>query len=838
MIDPSATSRYVLVKSLGKAGHDVVTANDSQGGFEQLKKESGEARCEAVVLRWPPDRAGLSPNAQELLETATRRARAVVVLSAPDRADLPEWSRRHRSVRIIRPDDYPQAGQLIATMLSDSAVNHDAPADTPLVQVGAGTRVLLVDDSPSSRTAYRRLLEREGYEVETAFGVSDGLAKAKKGGIDIAIIDYFMPEGNGDELCRMLRDDPDTRNITSTILTSTYLENVITACLEAGAVECMFKDEAQQLFLSRVAAMSRMVGIRKQVDAEHQRMVGILDSVAEGVYGVDREGRITFMNRPARAILAFGPGMESPDGREAHEVFHYANAEGERVPKKSDELHQAYLSGAELTDRESVFFNRYHGSVPVQYSVRPLRVTGKLVGSVVAFRDITDRLTAEQQRWRANHDSTTSAFNSAHLDEKLSEEMHRLRRSQGCSALLHVDIDHFALLVEMVGEDKVDELLAQIARRLAARLRDADLLARTGQDEFDLLLRDVSVDNIYPSVDRFRHALEATPIELDGHRVEVRASAGVAILDRDSTNLVDLKEEAARACRTAKQRGRNLTHVYLGDRRSTRVRRFEAEWLANLRRALVEDRFVLYLQAIASIEGLDLSGVSETDAEEGIGLRPARCEVAVRLLGADGAGIPPEAFIATAEQTSLIQELDAWALEQVLILLKTAREEGRPRPMALNLSINTLTDPQSLERVVALIGRIPPHGDDLAIELDELDLLEERENLLAVLRRLRALGCLIVLDAFGLDPESLTRLRDLPVNAVKLSGAFVGNITRSSADRELVASMLHRAKDRHLITMADHVDNLETLRLLQECGVRYVQGRIVGEPGPVDQCQM
>ncbi len=127
----------------------------------------------------------------------------------------------------------------------------------------------------------------------------EAMIKAKHAQYDIAIIDYFMPHENGDVLCRRLREDPQTANITTAVITGTYLEDLIKDTLAAGAVECMFKNEANELFLARVAAMARTVRINQSIESEHTRLASILGSVGEGVYGVTQQGEITFMNPAA-----------------------------------------------------------------------------------------------------------------------------------------------------------------------------------------------------------------------------------------------------------------------------------------------------------------------------------------------------------------------------------------------------------------------------------------------------------------------------------------------------------------------------------------------------------
>jgi DNA-binding response OmpR family regulator len=153
------------------------------------------------------------------------------------------------------------------------------------------------------RLAYQHLLERNGFQVSTAGSIGEADAMAAQMKYDLVIVDYYLPDGNGDELCRRLSSKPGAPGLA--IITGTYREDVIKRCLEAGATECMFKNEAKELFLARVRTLSRQIQMQKSVEADRRRLDGILGSVGDGVYGVDGNGVITFINPTALRLLGY-----------------------------------------------------------------------------------------------------------------------------------------------------------------------------------------------------------------------------------------------------------------------------------------------------------------------------------------------------------------------------------------------------------------------------------------------------------------------------------------------------------------------------------------------------
>nr|MBP7622809.1 response regulator [Xanthomonadales bacterium] len=304
------------------------------------------------------------------------------------------WSNFSRIPTVIGqllPQAAPVAARSIdsASPQLESAISLPAPtvdlaaigaSPTPLAPVDKlGIRVLFVDDSASIRLAYKQLLDRNGYDCDTAGTITEAFNKAAAGHYDLFIVDYFLPDGNGDELCRRLKALPATANGTIAIITGTYREDVIKRCLEAGAVECTFKNEAKELFLARMGGLARQIRLQKNAGSERQRLDGILGSVGDGVFGVDARGVINFVNPTALRML--GHDDESALlGMNAQHAIHHSDEQGRALRDEDSPLLQVYRSGESVARIETVFWNVEREAVPVECSVLPLEFGGRREG--------------------------------------------------------------------------------------------------------------------------------------------------------------------------------------------------------------------------------------------------------------------------------------------------------------------------------------------------------------------------------------------------------------------------------------------------------------------------
>lgn len=431
------------------------------------------------------------------------------------------------------------------------------------MNVSDAIRILLVDDSRTARDYYANLFKKNGYQTRVACGVDDALQMLNEVRFDIAIIDYFMPVANGDVLCRAMRKDARNNHIPTAILTASYSDEVIRVSLEAGATDCLFKEEPVELLLARLAAMVHSVKVRKTVDIERRHLAGILSTLSEGVYGVDVDSRITFMNPAGLKILGYQSEVELI-GLNPHTAFHYAQAEGRPNPAETCYLHQAYELGDALPNWESIFWTREGKQIWVECSVAPIFDGQQRRGSVVAFRDITMlREHLENLHWQAYHDSLTRLPNRRHFMDALVREFYRLKRSDEVTGVMYIDLDKFKKVNDVAGHAAGDRLLMDVSELLLQRLRGADVLARLGGDEFGIILQNVSKQSVLSLAEKFRGKIAEYAFVYGGQRFDINASVGVALMDRNSNSPDEVLSQADTASYVAKRQGGVAARLYV-----------------------------------------------------------------------------------------------------------------------------------------------------------------------------------------------------------------------------------------------------------------------------------
>ena len=827
VIESSPTRQHVLRRVLAARFPNIIPHRTPAAALEMTGHWHGAARPSAILLAFEQSSP---PRADELLALLCQSEfsdLAVVLLVHNAEPALVSWvSQRTRSA-ILLWEDFTDSAHCLERLLAPPL----AEVETSVPE-NESIRVLFVDDSRTVRASYTRLLAEQGYAVEVATHAQEALALAQSKSFDIAIIDYFMPGENGDVLCRRLRADPRTAGLSIAILTGTYLDAVIQDSLKAGAVECMFKNEAQELFVARLAAMSRAVRNRKSVEAERSRLAGILASVGDGVYGVNRAGQITFVNPAVRRILGY-PENALLIGQAAHQLFHYANEGGHANPDDVCLLQKAYAAGNELHSWETVFWTHVGTAVPVECTVYPLRIDGQPEGSVVAFRDVSERRALQQELlWQANHDPLTRLHNRRYFEAHLDEEVTRCRRG-GSSALLYLDLDRFKYINDIAGHAAGDQLLVEISERMRARLRDTDLLARLGGDEFAIILRNAAGDNVLSTAESFREILEHYTFIHGGSQYRIYGSIGVALIGADTQSAGEVLANADIACHVAKNKGRNQTHVYEPGGEAKLVMNVDLGWSARLQEALKSDRFVLHYQPIVPLRGLDAASLPDEGClfaadrlvEDGV----LHSEALVRLTG-DTGEIQPNAFLPTAERFGLMPQIDLWVFRHVILQLAELQGLGTRACISVNLSGNTLDDNRFVPEVIDLLARHKVNPGSIIFEITETNAIANIEAAQRLIGELREHGCRFALDDFGSGFSSFHHLKHLPVDCVKIDGQFVRGMVQNPADRAIVMSINDIAHSLGKHTVAEFVENREILELLIECGVDYAQGNYISPP--------
>lgn len=684
-------------------------------------------------------------------------------------------------------------------------------------------RILFVDDSQSVCQAYSDMLERAGYAVDVAASIAEADKRVAEKNYDLVVVDYFLPDGSGDELCKRLSEREDPPILA--VITGSYREDIIRRCLLAGASECMFKNEARELFLARIRTLARTVEMRRSAEIEREQLDGILGSVGDGVFGVDGDGRISFVNPTGLRLLGYG------DDNDLIGLLAQAAIHPQESPRSSP-LSRAYSDGVPVHHIETMFRRRDGSGVPVEYTVLPLAANRATSGAVVVFRDIAERRTAERLRWELSHDPLTGLPNARHLRQRLINELARLRDRGGYSALIHIEVDRD----DDDSPPRGDELLRTVAHALAHRLREGDVLARGDGDSFLLLLAQVQVDNIEVLVESFQRLLAGREYSVGDTRHRVHARIGAELLSPRTTTADEALE---RACAATRAHAETPLEASVDTKSSTVASAATKATVVSapserLRLALEQARFVILVQPVVAAGSLPQPPAK---VSESIGWQLGRNTesplfvVQLRMVGKDGQLILPRAFIPLAERVGMVQRIDLWAVNSLLLQLANAQNRHTALGLIIRLSPVTLADPESLESIEKSIVSTGVPADRLIFEIRDNPELANLPAALHFITRLHAIGCRFVLNGADTETGLMPHLRAqrLPGDYLRIDRSVVQRVAEQAQARETVASIAQLAHSLDMRVIAGEVDDDLSMQALREAGVDYVQGKRLGE---------
>lgn len=469
-----------------------------------------------------------------------------------------------------------------------------------------------------------------------------------------------------------------------------------------------------------------------------------------------------------------------------------------------------------LPSRREITYRHARGQTrPALMSLTPVRdATQHLCHHVIVLVDLAMFGADGRPAVRHRHfDALTGLPNPQLLTELLHEAVQRARQRGGRLAVCSLDIDHFKGVNDRLGQDHGDLLLATFAYRLRHRLHGDDILARVGGDEFVLLLHhDSDAEALHALLEAIRE-----PLPLGGQTLQLTASLGVTRFPDDDVAGDILLRHATQAMYRAKQRGRNTFHVF--DPNRDRALQVRQERRDRFSRAVTDRELRLHYQP-------------QVDMSRG---RVIGLEALVRWQHPQEGLLSPGQFLPTIEGTPLEATLGEWVLDQALTQLAAWQAEGLDLPVHVNISPAHLLDDAFVERLAGLLARharVPPGR--LKLEVLETAAMHDTAAARQVMARCRALGIEFALDDFGTGFSSLTNLRRLPVDLIKIDKSFVQAMLDDADDRAIVESVIYMARRFERPLLAEGVETLEHARTLVALGCSLAQGFGIARPMPAE----
>ncbi len=385
------------------------------------------------------------------------------------------------------------------------------------------------------------------------------------------------------------------------------------------------------------------------------------------------------------------------------------------------------------------------------------------------------------------------------------------------ACVLHIDIDQLHLINERFGFDKGDQLIVHLAHTLKPPLLPADAVAaRIAGDQFAIYLPRKSPEVAREIAESLAGAAHAAARSVFDGAADATLSVGIAELQNGAEGIARALALAELACKTAKDHGRNRVEIYLsGD--NTMTRRFgDIAIVGRLREALKNDGFALYAQRIASLKHNVSDGY----------------EVLLRVLEPDGSVTSPAPYVSAAQRYQLLNQLDDWVVRRAF--QQASRFRGTLLQNRIGLSLNvsgpSLMDAGFWERIEKLLGESHMAPGLITFEITENVALTNLAQANALISRLKGRGCKFALDDFGVGVNSLSYLKSLPVNRVKIDGSFIRDILTNPRSEATVRAIVNLAREMRIETVAEYVESEAILKRVRLLGIDFAQGYAISEP--------
>lgn len=678
--------------------------------------------------------------------------------------------------------------------------------------------VLLIDANPEDEQLVRgELAELRGssFDIEVAHTLADGLARIKRGRLDVILIDLNLPDSLG--ITTFLRLQPKAASHPVIVLVNQCDEDLGIESVERGALDYLIKQQVVGNLLGKALRYAtERTHTLLALKASETRYRELYENVVAGVFQTTPDGHFMAANPALVKLLGYDSEDELLELNIARDLYMYA--------EDRENWMRNMAAAGEIRNAELVLRRKDGNRIVVLENSRAVRnEQGRTLYYEGTLTDITEAHELSRQlSYEASHDALTGLINRREFESRLQSALDASTASGAVHALCYLDLDDFKIINDSCGHVAGDELLRQLAQTLQARVRSNDTLARLGGDEFGVLLHNCSLEDATAVASGLLKAIEQHQFVWGSSTFSVGASIGVVPVSGAFRRITQLLQAADAACYAAKDQGRSRIHVYQETDDIAARRHGEMQWVSRVKDALAENRFYLDAQPIVPVSG------------NGAGLR--NYELLLRMRDESGRVVPPGAFLPAAERYNLSQHLDRWVIGTAIDWLSTNRARAeRIARIFVNLSGDSLADPQLLDFIRAQLRdrHVSPHK--IGFEITETAAIGNLTRANQLISGLRTLGCAFGLDDFGSGVSSFAYLKALAVDFVKIDGLFIGNIIDDPVDYEMVRSITDIGHVMGKKVVAESVENVALLEKLREIGVDYAQGFAVGMPGPLDE---
>ena len=763
----------------------------------------------------------------------------------------------------------------------------------PLVSVANQYQtILIVDDTPANLQILFQHLTEAKYKVLVAQDAVTAIQIAEQNKPDLILLDIIMPDIDGLETCCILKRNNQTKNIPIIFMTASLLNDNKIEGFELGAVDCISKPIDRLELLARIKTHLTLQKLNQQLakEAKNKRLLweitdsirkslsleSILQTAVEQIIEVMECDRLTIAHLKNSKIAVSAQIV--------------ANKTTKKLPKKIDfdycctlvKEWQDYSEGKVRVIEQIVDIDADRDNMQAQV-IAPIVLEentpkatqfyplwGWLIAEQVTprqwkpeevqlFKNITIQLAIaiqqallyqqvrqtnqqlqiiNQQLRESNQqlkelallDPLTQIFNRRYFEQHINQEWRRIARNErNYLSLILCDVDCFKAYNDTYGHQQGDRCLQKIAETFKEIVkRPVDIVARYGGEEFAIVLPDTGQAGAIHVAEALRKAVKTLQIPHLNSAVDsvVTVSLGIANTIPNRKNNPGLLVEAAdQALYKAKHRGRDCLAVYQGDvSQSKEFQNQELYWSRRIRQALEQNLFSLYAQPIVP---LDIR-----ERQTALHDRQQRFEILLRLVDFQGNVISPHSFFEVAARNSLMSHIDTWVVDNLLkAIAESHNSSWRKHHYSINLSGASLNDAVFLDYLTDKLDEYDLPGNLFCFEITEDIAIDNLSAVRKFINGVKSNGCSFALDDFGKGMSSLSYLKNLPIDYVKIDGSFISELHQDKISKTIVEGIHHIAEGMGLKTVAEFVENQDILDTLCDLKVDYAQGYHLGRPG-------
>ena len=573
-----------------------------------------------------------------------------------------------------------------------------------------------------------------------------------------------------------------------------------------------------------IITVARDVSHRKSLEVSLSRSKRqaqyTLESIAEGVITTDNDGHIDYMNQSAEALI--GTNRDDAVGHRIGELFKLVDDADHRPLGDPVERSLAMRRRVNMGRRAVMISSDGEHEHPVEISASPIRGPGSsMFGTVVVFHDVSEiRGLTRQMSYQATHDPLTGQINRREFERRLDEAMDSAHAEEAIHMLFYMDLDRFKAVNDSCGHLAGDNMLKEVAGLIKEQVRDSDIVGRLGGDEFGAILIGCPIDKARQIATDICNAVADYRFVWKDKIFNIGISIGLVEISHVSGTIQDVMSAADSACYVAKQQGRGQVHVYSARDEAIARERGDIQWLRKLQSALHEDSFELAVQPIIAMGG-------------GVESGPA-IEVLIRLPDGRGRRADTAEFLRPAERYQLMPQIDRWVINATLAAISGGEiKVPSGRNCAINLSGQTLGDESILGFVVDALDRTGVVPSTICFEVTETAILSNVHHAQRFIEVLHGIGCEFSLDDFGSGLGSFSSLKHLPIDYLKIDGAYTRNLNSDQVNQEMVAAMIKLARTMNFRIVAEQVERQEDFDWLRDSGVDFIQGHFIEAPTPL-----